>query len=219
VRSPALMGSASKSPPQTRAPAKTSGSSGDIWLDAGRGAKSGTHRRQPLPAAPSPRGWRRWCGRWGRRGSQRCRECPPTGSQFGSQSGDLPAFSSPATGPLSCGFGGAPRGIRTPNRQIRSLVLCVGLVGSRRICPAHVGYVVGRVGSRRVPSDRLDDQPDDQASQALDKPSWVEHKIWNLTLYPLGCPEAPDQTDSSPQANRLRRSRASPRWCGRPPAC
>jgi hypothetical protein len=28
---------------------------------------------------------------------------------------------------------GAPRGIRTPNRQIRSLVLCVGLVGSRRI--------------------------------------------------------------------------------------
>jgi hypothetical protein len=28
---------------------------------------------------------------------------------------------------------GAPRGIRTPNRQIRSLVLCVDLVGSRRI--------------------------------------------------------------------------------------
>ena len=28
---------------------------------------------------------------------------------------------------------GAPRGIRTPNRQIRRLVLCVGLVGSSRI--------------------------------------------------------------------------------------
>jgi len=27
----------------------------------------------------------------------------------------------------------APRGIRTPNRQIRSLVLCVDLAGSRRI--------------------------------------------------------------------------------------
>jgi hypothetical protein len=34
----------------------------------------------------------------------------------------------PATGPLSSGFGGAPRGIRTPNRQIRSLPLIVRLV-------------------------------------------------------------------------------------------
>ena len=34
---------------------------------------------------------------------------------------------SPVAGPLSCGFAGAPRGIRTPNRQIRSLVT-VGLV-------------------------------------------------------------------------------------------
>ena len=47
---------------------------------------------------------------------------------------------------------------RTPNRQIRSLVLCVGLVGSRRIWPAHVGCLVGPDGSRRVQSDRLDDQ-------------------------------------------------------------
>jgi hypothetical protein len=52
-----------------------------------------------------------------------------------------------------CGTGQHP-----PDRQIRSLVLCVELVGPRRICPAHVGCVVGRVGSRRVPSDRLDDQ-------------------------------------------------------------
>jgi hypothetical protein len=39
-----------------------------------------------------------------------------------SQSGDPTAASDPPTGLLSCGFGCAPRGIRTPNRQIRSLV-------------------------------------------------------------------------------------------------
>jgi hypothetical protein len=59
---------------------------------------------------------------------------------------------------------GAPRGIRTPNRQIRRLVLGVDLVGSRRIWPAHVGRVVDLVGSRRVLSDRLHDQTDDQAT-------------------------------------------------------
>src|SRR6266540_7412291 len=37
-----------------------------------------------------------------------------------SQPGGLRAISDPVTGPLSCGVGGAPRGIRTPNRQIRS---------------------------------------------------------------------------------------------------
>jgi hypothetical protein len=61
---------------------------------------------------------------------------------------------------------GALRGIRTPNRQIRSLVLCVGLVGSRRIWAAQVGCLVDPDGSRWVPSGRLDDQPDDQASDA-----------------------------------------------------
>jgi hypothetical protein len=60
----------------------------------------------------------------------------------------------------------APRGIRTPNRQLRSLVLCVDLVRSSRIWPAHVGGVVDLDGSRPVPSDRLDDQTDDQARQA-----------------------------------------------------
>jgi hypothetical protein len=50
---------------------------------------------------------------------------------------------------------GAPRGIRTLNRQIRSLVLCVDLVRSRPIWPAHVGRVVDPDGSRPVPSDRL----------------------------------------------------------------
>jgi hypothetical protein len=48
-----------------------------------------------------------------------------------------------------------------PNRQIRSLVLSVDLVGSRRIWPAHVGGVVDLVGYRRNQSDRLDDQADD----------------------------------------------------------
>jgi hypothetical protein len=50
------------------------------------------------------------------------------------------------------------------DHQIRSLVLSVRLVGSRRIWPAQVGCLVDPVGSRRVPSDRLDDQPDDQAT-------------------------------------------------------
>src|SRR5918993_3731768 len=70
-----------------------------------------------------------------------------------------------AIGPLNCSFG-APRGIRTPNRQIRSLVLYVNLVGSRRNWPAHVGRVVDPDGSSRVPLDRVDDQPDDQARLA-----------------------------------------------------
>jgi hypothetical protein len=47
-------------------------------------------------------------------------------------------------------------------RQIRRLVISVDLVGSGRIWPAQVGWTVGRVGSRRVQSDRLDDQRDDQ---------------------------------------------------------
>jgi hypothetical protein len=47
--------------------------------------------------------------------------------------------------------------------QIRSLVLCVDLVGSRRIWAAHVGCLVGPDGSRRIQKDRLDDQTDDQA--------------------------------------------------------
>jgi hypothetical protein len=42
-------------------------------------------------------------------------------------------------------------------------VLCVDLVGSRPVWPAHVGRLVDLVGSRQVPSDRLDDQTDDQS--------------------------------------------------------
>jgi hypothetical protein len=54
----------------------------------------------------------------------------------------------------------------TDIHQIRSLVLCVDLVGSRWIWPAHVGRVVGPDGSSRVLSDRLDDQSDDQRRDA-----------------------------------------------------
>ena len=79
----------------------------------------------------------------------------------------------PAAGPSTtrqpCPTGPGPnvgyRPARPADRQIRSLVLCVGLVGSRPIWPAHVGGPVGPDGSRRVPSDRLDDQPDDQGAR------------------------------------------------------
>jgi hypothetical protein len=45
---------------------------------------------------------------------------PADGVAIGSQFGEPTQVSTPVTGPLSCGVGGAPRGIRTPNRQIRS---------------------------------------------------------------------------------------------------
>jgi hypothetical protein len=66
---------------------------------------------------------------------------------------------------------GAPRGIRTPNRQICSLVLGVDLVGSSRIWPAQVGWLVDLVGSRPVLLDRLVDQPDNQARGDVLAPS------------------------------------------------
>jgi hypothetical protein len=116
---------------------------------------------------------------------------PADGVAIGSQFGRPRALSSPATGPLTSGVGGAPRGIRTPNRQIRSLVLCVDLVGSRRICPAHVGRPVDLVGSRRVPSDRLDDQRDDQATRRRvlrhpdhDSHCWSEHQMFHEEAVP-----------------------------------
>jgi hypothetical protein len=45
---------------------------------------------------------------------------PADGVAIGSQSGGPTASSDPVTGPLTSRFGGAPREIRTPNRQIRS---------------------------------------------------------------------------------------------------
>jgi Endosomal/lysosomal potassium channel TMEM175 len=69
-------------------------------------------------------------------------------------------------------------------------VLSVDLVASRRIWPAHVGGLVDLEGSRRVPSDRVDDQPDDQASQAA-QPSRVEESpiFGTLVLHPQGMTE------------------------------
>src|SRR5215218_5002349 len=83
--------------------------------------------------------------------------------------------------PLTCAFG-APRRIRTPNRQIRSLVLSVGLIGSRRIWAARVGWLVGPDGSRRIQKDRLDDQMDDQGEQLLWWPPIPASGGWSLGL-------------------------------------
>jgi hypothetical protein len=72
-------------------------------------------------------------------------------------------------------------------------VLCVDLVASRRICPAQVGCLVDPDGSRWVPSDRLDDQRDDQglrttsALLGIERPSeQVGHKIFDLMLHAQG---------------------------------
>jgi hypothetical protein len=43
-------------------------------------------------------------------------------------------------------------------------MLGVGLIGSRRIEPAHVGCLVGPDGSGRIQTDRLDDHRDDQSA-------------------------------------------------------
>jgi hypothetical protein len=66
-----------------------------------------------------------------------------------------------ARSPVGCPVVASREGFEPPNRQIRSLVLYVDLVGSRRIWPAHVDCLVGPDGSRRIPSDRPDDQTDD----------------------------------------------------------
>jgi hypothetical protein len=55
-----------------------------------------------------------------------------------------------------------PTAADTGNRQIRSLVLRVDLVGSKRIWAAQVRCPVDPDGSRRSLLDRLDDQADDQ---------------------------------------------------------
>jgi hypothetical protein len=93
-------------------------------------------------------------------------------------------------------------GPRSPNRQIRRLVLCVDLVGSSRICPAHVGCLVDPDGSRRSPSDRLDDQAMIKQGRQLDKPSQVEHKISNLVLYPQGDDRSAEVSRNAPEPLR-----------------
>jgi hypothetical protein len=43
-------------------------------------------------------------------------------------------------------------------------MLGVDLIGSRRIEPAHVGWLIGPDGSSRIQKDRLEDQTDDQSA-------------------------------------------------------
>jgi hypothetical protein len=72
-----------------------------------------------------------------------------------------------------------PEGFDRRNRQIRSLVLCVGLVGPRRIWAAQVGCLVGPDGSRRIQKDRL---------RVLGHPDhgdrwWSGHQIFHLVTH------------------------------------
>jgi hypothetical protein len=112
----------------------------------------------------------------GRRGQRRMavRICGHRRGQPDTGSPHAPALRTPATaaGQGQCGSGqaGQPaagpsttrqpcptgtdsnvrhRPARPADRQIRSLVLCVDLVGSRWILPAHVGWLVDPDGSRR----------------------------------------------------------------------
>ena len=58
---------------------------------------------------------------------------------------------------LTCALGARGR-IRTDDLPITRRMLGVDLDGSRRIEPAHVGWPVGPDGSKRIQTDRLDDQ-------------------------------------------------------------
>jgi hypothetical protein len=53
---------------------------------------------------------------------------------------------------------------RTDDLPTRSRMLGVGLDGSRRIEPAHVGSLVVQTSSRRMQKDRLDDHRNDQGA-------------------------------------------------------
>jgi hypothetical protein len=122
---------------------------------------------------------------------------PANGVAIGSQSGDLPSLGDPVTGPLTSGVGGAPRGIRTPNRQIRGqpspvpagpsypfpspLVLVNGHNADpiRVSVPArHVRHgcnVVAVSGHRR--------QTGSLATRRVADRTAVEHQILDLVLY------------------------------------
>jgi hypothetical protein len=56
------------------------------------------------------------------------------------------------------------RNTQTLDLPITRRTLGVNLDGPRRIQPAHVGCLVGPDGSRRVQTDRLDDQMNDQGA-------------------------------------------------------
>src|SRR6266508_2357995 len=124
------------------------------------------------------------------------------GGRSWSQSGDPTAGSDSVTGPLTSGFGGAPRGIRTPNRQIRSqpspipappshplaspLVLVNGHVAhrSRASVPvrhAWLGRIVVAVSGRRRQTGSL-------ATGRSPGYASPERQIRNLVLYPRAPP-------------------------------
>jgi hypothetical protein len=96
------------------------------------------------------------------------------------------------------------------DRQIRSLVLCVDLVGSRRIWPAHVGCLVDLDGSRWVQSDRLDDQPDDQAGRNIPMSRAMRSPLklaWLVT-------QVPARSAANSLAARAEQAAAAPGKCG-----
>jgi hypothetical protein len=84
---------------------------------------AGSPRYAPAPAVARRNGpWRGHCGRRWSQVVAVASGLPANVVAVWSQSGLSDSASNPVAGPLSCGFAGAPRGIRTPNRQIRSLV-------------------------------------------------------------------------------------------------
>jgi hypothetical protein len=100
-----------------------------LMIPAGQAAKppqAGDQRRAELSHPHAYGGAdQRECNRNGRSWSQVVAvglRVPADMVAVWSQSGCPAAGSDAVTWPLSCGDGGAPRGIRTPNRQIRSLV-------------------------------------------------------------------------------------------------
>ena len=137
-----------------------------LLVGAGHWARS----TQPWKPAVRTRGHRRWPAGAREPARPLTLRTPATGQglrTLGSgQAGQPPAGVSTTaavsgrTGPPCVAPPASP-----PDRQLRSLVRCLDLVGSRPIWPAQVGGFIGRVGSRRVQSDRLDDHRDDQAAR------------------------------------------------------
>ena len=122
----------------------------DRWT----GGAAGGHRSSGPPGAVDSRR----CGRW--HGNTAAAARWTAGS--GTSTSTAPMTMLAVVGPPNPGqpiSSGRVAVCEEPDRQICSLVLRVDLVGSRRIWPAHVGCVVDPDGSRRVPSDRLNDQP------------------------------------------------------------
>jgi len=157
------------------------------------GRRSGSQKRSPI-ADSRPRQrlhFRLAVSSWamGSQGVAAALGVPAIGVAIGSQSGELLSLGSPVTGPLTSRFGGAPRGIRTPNRQIRSqpspiparppdhfaspLILVNGHAADANrasvpTCIAWLGRNVVAVSGRRRQTERLaiDRSPDPAGVQS-----------------------------------------------------